>query len=646
MTSAPEAKGLAGPETQLLALVACNDFGAAMRLNEETAAKMPLSANVERFFVKTIAEQWPQARAEEPWTAAKLDSQVQRERDAALGGLGKAFARSELQPRVEAQPGPKAGVPEAGERPFKLKRLDGQEVAKGPAPRMRLITTSGEAAKLEEAGPPKLEVAPKVSENAAPENAAPEKEPELKISGKALAGLTPDEREEVLKRVKEEIKSRRPQQPVTFQHSKSPAGVPSSLANAQVAFKELGVECRYDLFHDKIIVAGYASMMNGDAQENLDNLVLMLRDKVLGKYGFDPSSGFMQDALRIECMKHIFDPVRDYLDTLAWDGMARLDRWLIDYCRAADTPLNRAFSRKVLVAAVRRVRSPGCKFDFIVVLEGPQGIGKSSLLKILAGEENFSDNEILGLDKREQQEAVQGVWIYELCELDGLSKSEVTAIKLFASKTIDSARPAFGRSRVDRRRRLIFIATTNEDTYLRDTTGNRRFWPVKVGKINLDGIARDRDQLWAEAAAAEASGEPLTIPEELWGDAAIEQKARMNQDAWEEIVSNRLAGLRKNERLMDGSHVVDGSFGLATDESGGVEWRVSTNFLLTEVLDLPKERQGDAVTKRLASIMRSLGWTRPSCAIRIGKAPPCRGFVLAAGALQGEILPPPRAEGV
>lgn len=272
-----------------------------------------------------------------------------------------------------------------------------------------------------------------------------------------------------------------PSAPVTFQHSKNPVGIPASLANALVAFKELRVDCRYDQFHDKIIVAGYAAMMNGDASENLDNLVLMLREQVLTRFGFDPGDSYMQDALRIVRMKHIFDPVRDYLDTLTWDGTPRLDRWLIDYCKAADTPLNRAFSRKVLIAATRRVRSPGYKFDFILVLEGPQGIGKSTLLKILAGEENFSDNEILGLDKREQQEAVQGVWIYELCELDGLSKSEVTAIKLFASKTVDSARPAYGRSRVDRPRRLIFIATTNEDTYLRDTTGNRRFWPVKVG---------------------------------------------------------------------------------------------------------------------------------------------------------------------
>jgi len=104
--------------------------------------------------------------------------------------------------------------------------------------------------------------------------------------------------------------------------------------------------------------------------------MLKLRQEVLRRFKFDPGDGFMQG---LECMDHIFDPVRDYLDTLAWDGKHRLDQWLIDYCKATDTPLNRAFGRKVLMVAVRRVRSPGCKFDFILVLEGEQGIGKSTM---------------------------------------------------------------------------------------------------------------------------------------------------------------------------------------------------------------------------------------------------------------------------
>lgn len=406
---------------------------------------------------------------------------------------------------------------------------------------------------------------------------------------------------------------------LVFQHSRTPAGIPPSLENALKAVDTLGIECRYDVYHDKIIVKGHACEVNGDALENLDNVTLKVRQAVLGQFGFDPGAQHTFDGLRLRCLDRVFDPVRDYLEALTWDGRKRLDRWLIDYCGAADNALNRAIGRKMLIAGVRRVRSPGCKFDYIVVLEGRQGAGKSSLLKVMAGEENFSDNEIIGLDKREQQEAVQGVWIYEIAELEGLHKSDVTKIKMFASKTVDSARPAYARSRVDRPRRGVFVATTNEDTYLRDTTGNRRFWPVRVGTIDLAGVAADRDQLWAEAAVAETGGEPLVIPETLWPDAAAEQAARMEIDPWEDAICVRLAGL---QRL--------GNFGeawvRAADAAGEPEWRVASDFLLSDVLGIPKSSQNNNHTKRLAAVMRGLGWTHSPSPLRFGKVVK-RGFV-------------------
>ena len=405
-----------------------------------------------------------------------------------------------------------------------------------------------------------------------------------------------------------------------FQHSRSPTGIPASLENAMMAINALEIDCRYDVFHDRIIVKGHECGVNGDVLENLENVTLKVRQAVLSRFGFDPSANFTFDALRLRCLDRVFDPVRDYLDGLSWDGTHRLDDWLIRYCGAEDTALNRAIGRKMLIAAVRRVRTPGCKFDYIVVLEGAQGVGKSTLLKLLAGEENFTDNEIIGLDKREQQESIQGIWIYEIAELDGLHKSDVTKVKLFASKTVDSARPAYGRNRIDRPRRGIFIATTNEDTYLRDTTGNRRFWPVRVGKIDLAAIAKDRDQLWAEASAIEASGEPLVISEALWGDAAVQQSARMELDPWEDALACRLA------QLMQYQQKIDGSFMLAGDNAGDPEWRVATDFLLTDILGLSKERQLQNHTKRLASIMRTLGWIRHDTPIRIGKQVK-RGFV-------------------
>ncbi len=186
-------------------------------------------------------------------------------------------------------------------------------------------------------------------------------------------------------------------QALAFQRSKHPSGIPPSFENALIAVDMLGAECRYDVFHDRIIVKGHECGVRGDAHENLENITLKVRQTVLARFGFDPSTGYTMDALKAKCLDNIFDPVRDYLDALQWDGVKRLDNWLVRYCGAQDTPLNQAIGRKMLVAAVRRVRQPGCKFDYIVVLESKyQGIGKSSMLKILAGEDNFSDNEIIG----------------------------------------------------------------------------------------------------------------------------------------------------------------------------------------------------------------------------------------------------------
>jgi predicted P-loop ATPase len=409
-----------------------------------------------------------------------------------------------------------------------------------------------------------------------------------------------------------------------FQRSRNPTGIPPSFENALIAIDQLGAECCYDVFHDRIIVRGHECGVRGDVHENMENIVLKVRQAVLADFGFDPGAGFTLDAIRARCLDHIFDPVLDYLDGLRWDGVKRIDTWLVRYCGANATPLNRAIGRKMLLAACRRVRSPGCKFDYIIVLEGPQGAGKSTMLKLLAGEDNFSDNEIIGIDKREQQEAIQGIWIYEMAELEGLHKSDVTKVKLFASKTVDMARPAYARSRVDRPRRCILVATTNEETYLRDMTGNRRFWPVRLGTIDLPAVAQDRDQLWAEAAMAEATGEPLVIPETLWPDVAKQQAARMELDPWEDTLAPRLSMLIHNTTNRDGPSMLDG-FTRAADKNGDPEWRVATDYLLTEILGLPKERQNNNHTKRLADVMRSLGWSRSDDPLRFGKQQK-RGF--------------------
>lgn len=397
---------------------------------------------------------------------------------------------------------------------------------------------------------------------------------------------------------------------IVFQHTKNATGIADSYENALAAIRALQLRCQYDAFHGRHIILDWQGREIGDG---LDNAALKIRKAALVHLGAELSKKNILDALETECNSNRFNPVQDYLAAVKWDGVLRLDNWLIQYCGTEDTPLNRAIGRKLLIAAVRRARVPGCKFDHVVVLEGAQGAGKSTLLRMLAGDENFSDAEILGAEKREQQEATQGVWIYEIAELVGLSKADMNKVKHFVSKQVDRARGAYQRWQADQPRSCIFVATTNETNYLRDTTGNRRFWPVEVGTIDLENVARDRDQLWAEAALAEATGEPLVIPPELWADAAEATQARMEIDPWLDRIAPKLEAMQEN------GESADGKYALMTNERGEPEWRVSSDWLLTSVLAIPKVNQYASVAKNLAGVMRRLGWEYNEKTMKIGK---------------------------
>jgi len=273
---------------------------------------------------------------------------------------------------------------------------------------------------------------------------------------------------------------------------------------------------------------------------------------------------------------------------------------MTSYLGTEETALNNAIARLSLVAAVRRVRQPGSKFDQIPVFEGAEGTGKSTAIEILAGPGNFSDQTIMGLDDRQQQEAVRGVWLYEIADLAGMSKADVDRTKAFASRLSDRARPAYGRQRIELPRRCVFFGTTNNETYLKSQTGNRRFWPVKTGKINLPDLRRDRDQLWAEAALIEATGASLKLPESLWPEATAEQDKRRDPDPWDDL----LADVR--------GAVVD-----VADASGTRrEERISTVELLTVHLKMPSDRATDNTNKRLSFCMKRLGWTKAPNSMR------------------------------
>lgn len=378
------------------------------------------------------------------------------------------------------------------------------------------------------------------------------------------------------------------------------SGAPKpSLINAIVGLARLGFNYSNDLFHNRKKIDGHAlQAYQGDLS---DDGTAFLRKLYVDTFGFDPGKQHLHDALQISCVENSFHPIIDYFNGLAWDGKPRLETILIDYFGAEDTDLNRAIGKIFLVAVARRIKSPGCKFDTMIVLEGKQGSGKSTALVILAGEENFSDQTLFGQTPQQQAEAMEGVMIFEIAELSGLKHSDISSVKATITRTEDRLRPEYGRFKERWPRQCIFVGTTNDDTYLKDATGNRRFLPVMTGEIDLKALEKDRDQLFAEAVLLEAKGASITLPKELWDVAAVEQEKRLPTDPWEDILA-----------------------GAKGDVVNGIE-RISSASLVGEAyLRLPTSQLYDHTSKRLAKVMRKLGWEGPKT-VRIG-GEPVRGY--------------------
>lgn len=262
---------------------------------------------------------------------------------------------------------------------------------------------------------------------------------------------------------------------------------------------------------------------------------------IYAKNGKEPARDKLANALALIGERRAYHPVRGYLDGLQWDGVPRLDTWLIEHAGAADTKLNRAFSRKMLCAAVRRARQPGCKFDHISVLQGAQDLGKSSLIRALCPNPAwFTDQAKVGADAKETIERTAGAWIVELAELDGLGKREANAVKSFATTVTDKARPAYGRYPVERHRQFVLFGTTNETSFLNDQTGNRRWWIVRVRRCDATGLQTVRDQLWAEAVLAEPSERLWLDEDELKAEAAAVTEAAADHGPWYDMLADKL----------------------------------------------------------------------------------------------------------
>lgn len=315
------------------------------------------------------------------------------------------------------------------------------------------------------------------------------------------------------------------------------------LHNYKVAVQELGVTIRKDTFNDCVMIGEMGRFDGPLTDAAVTRMRLMIEDKFSFQIAKDP----MYDIVGDYAEDHRFHPVGDYLDGLEWDGKARLDTWMTRYMGVDQNDYTKAISALVMVAAVRRIRRPGCKFDEMVVLEGDQGTGKSSALRTLAVNADwFADELPLGGDGKQVMEAIGGKWIIEAAELAGMGKRSSEQLKAMLSRSFDKGRAAYGRISEQRDRQCVFFATHNPDKganqYLMDQTGNRRFWPVECGKIDLEALKRDRDQLWAEASFREARGDNIRLDPSLYHLAAGEQNKRKVDNPMEAVFEALMTG--------------------------------------------------------------------------------------------------------
>ena len=290
----------------------------------------------------------------------------------------------------------------------------------------------------------------------------------------------------------------------------------------------------------------------------------------------------VEDAMEAEAARNRFHPVRDYLAGLTWDGTRRIDTWLCTAFGAERNPYTLSIGPRMLIAAVRRVRHPGVKFDHVPVAQGGQGLGKSTAFGALFGQEWFSDDLPDDLSDKDAAMALRGVWALEMAELTQLLASEAEAVKAFITRPVDRYRPPYGRQVIEVPRQVILVGTTNAEEWLRDATGNRRFWPFDCLKADAAWVRDNRDQLWAEAAKREAEGEPHWLDDQ---DAIDEAKAsqddRMVEDPWFRPVRRYIDGLSK----------------------------ITAPEILSNAVEMPRPQQTRAAQMRVTAILTRLGWT-------------------------------------
>ena len=351
---------------------------------------------------------------------------------------------------------------------------------------------------------------------------------------------------------------------------------------------------RYNEFNHKIMITKCPPWCDDDEDfrvHELNDVDISELASALESYGISPDRTRIHNAIEVVAHKNKFHPARDYLNGLEWDGKKRLERWLIDYMGAKDDPSEYlAFiGMKWLCAAVKRVFEPGCKFDHILVMEGKQGRGKSTALKTLATfgrdieESYFTDSvSVTDIQNKDTIQKLQGSIIVEMAELAGFSKRDDDEIKRWITLQSDDTRLPYARTTTRFLRQFVLSATTNTYEYLKDPTGNRRYWPVHTGEINIEALKENREQLWAEAVKLYKDGIYIGPTKEEMDMMNAAAKKRLEADPWEDDVSEALASMRHKSYIK----TVD----------------------ILEAIGIPRKERDKRCQNRVSKILRGHGW--------------------------------------
>lgn len=338
----------------------------------------------------------------------------------------------------------------------------------------------------------------------------------------------------------------------------------------------------HKLLRNRLRFNSFTQMIEIDGNDIEDHHISEFR-RLMHKERFKSKKGDTADEMEAVAREESYDPVLEYLGGLKWDGVERAAQWPVKYLGVEDSEYTRDVGRKFLISAVARARRPGCKVDTMLVLEGPQGTGKSTALRYLFGDRFFSDH-LPDFHSKDAFMQLQGSWCIEAAELSAMTKAEVTDVKQFLTRIEDKFRPPYGRFTIKVRRRTVFTGSVNpeDNGYLKDQTGGRRFWPLACGEIDLQGILSDRDQLWAEACAAYEAREPWhLVDDKVIEEARVQQDMRREAHPWEEPIRTWLRDTGRR--------------------------RVTVGEVLAE-MKVSSERQTPAMSKIAGSSLRAIGW--------------------------------------